>query len=148
MKTITSFFMALMLLAFITECPVWAQSELLAYTKSPDHPSTWVVGATNIHQAFRWDTSKQMLFADVKYSTRDYADSIHPTQEGDYALSFPSVHLDSSTNKLTAHGTTIGALHHGILGSEVVLKRGLELDIHRHHGKIYAAIVPGPSDNR
>jgi hypothetical protein len=146
MKTITSFFVALMLLAFITECPVNAQSELLAYAKSPDHPGTWVVGATNIHQAIRWDASKQMLFADVKYSTRDYADSVHPTQESDYALSFPSVHLDSSTNKLTAHGTTIGALRHGFFGSEVVLRRGLELDIHRHHGKIYAAILP--SDNR
>ena len=137
-----------MLLAFITECPVWAQADLLAYAQSPDHPSTWVVGATNIHQAIRWDASKQMLVADVKYSTRDYADSVHPTQESDYALSFPSVRLDSSTNKLMAHGATIGTLHHGLFGSEVVLKRGVELDVHRHHGKIYAAILPGDNGNR
>ena len=142
MKTITSFFVALMLLAFIAECPVWAQSELLAYAQSPDHPSTWVVGATNIHQALRWDASKQMLFADVKYSTRDYADNTHPSEESDYALSFPTVHFDSNSNQFTAHGVTLATLHHGIFGSNVVLAQGMELDINRHHGKIYARIIP------
>ena len=99
------------------------------------------MGADNIHQAIRWDESKRRLFADVKYSTMEYADSMHPTKEEDYSLAFPSVHLDPETNKLTSNGSLIGTLRHGFFGSEVVLIHGLELDVHRKHGRIYAAIA-------
>lgn len=142
MRTMAYIFAVLLLMTFGFECPVHAQTDLMAYAKSPDHPSTWVVGATNIHQALRWDESKRMLVADVKYSTRDYADGIHPTEESDYTLSFPTVHFDSSSNKFTAHGVTIATLRHGFLGSRVVLDSRVELDVHRHHGKIYAMIIP------
>ena len=141
-----SIFAVLLLMTCGFECPVHAQAELTAYAKSPDHPSTWVVGATNIHQALRWDESKRMLVADVKYSTRDYADGIHPTEEGDYTLSFPTVHFDSSSSKFTANGVTLGTLRHGFLGSHVVLDPQVELDVHRHHGKIYAVIARSEND--
>jgi hypothetical protein len=146
MKTITSFFLTLGLLGFLSGCPVLAQSYSLAYAKSPDHPSTWVVGASNIHQALRWDASKHMVFADVKYSTRDYADDSYPPKESDYALAFPAVHFHSNSNTFTAHGVPIGTLHHGLFGSSVALRHGVELDIHRQHGKVYASIVQDEND--
>jgi len=116
------------------------------FVESPDHPQTWAAGASNIHQALRWDARKGELVVDVKYSTRDWADSAHPTQEGDYSLAFPNVHLDAASGRLTSNGTTIGNVRHGLFGSEVVLDRNVQLSIHRHEGKIHAMIIPGGDD--
>jgi hypothetical protein len=87
-----------------------------------------------------------VLFADVKYSTRDWADDTHPAQESDYSLAFPDVRFDSGTGRLVSNGTTIGTVRHGLFGSEVVLDRGVQLSVHRHDGKIKAMIVPGGND--
>jgi hypothetical protein len=133
--------LSLFFVGFVGFSPIYGQSFSDAYAKSPDHPNTWVVGASNIHQDLRWDNAHRMLVADVKYSTRDWADSAHPTHESDYTLSFPSVHLDKSSQALTVSGTHIGTLSHGIFGPDVKLDSKAELDIHRHHGKIYAAIA-------
>ena len=124
------------------------QTSPVAVVKSPDHPETWVVGATNIHQALRWDNSRHMLVADVTYSTRDWADSMHPTRESEYTLAFPSVHLDRTSEALTANGSRIGHLTHGLFGTDVQLVPEAELDIHRQHGKIFAAIAPSMGDER
>lgn len=113
-----------------------------AYAVSPDHPHTWVSGADNVHQALRWDSQKQLLFVDVKYSTILYSDDANPTEEQDYSLSFPSVHLDPAHGVFTSKGITIGKLHHGLFGANIVLDKGVELDVHRHHGRIFAEIVP------
>jgi hypothetical protein len=144
MKTI--FILAFLSVAFLTRVSLHAEEFTGGgvYASSPDHPSTWVNGADNIHQALRWDPEKHMLFADVKYSTILYADSVHPTEENDYALSFPSVRLDSATGVFKANGVRVGILRHGFFGSHIVLDKNVELDIHRHHGRIFAVL--GPSE--
>ena len=126
----------------MSSCPACGRALGSAFATSPDHPTTWVVGASNIHQDLRWDYVHQMLVSDVTYSTRDWADSVHPTRESEYTLSFPSVHLNRSSQSLTAGGTHIGTLTHGIFGTGVKLDRQAELDIHREHGKIFGAIAP------
>jgi hypothetical protein len=141
MKTIT-LFLSVLLVGFVAFSPLYGQS----LAKSPDHPSTWVVGASNIRQELRWDNARNMLVADVTYSTRDYADSIHPTHESEYTLAFPSVHLNPSSEVLTAGGVRVGTLTHGIFTSGVKLDPNAELNIHRHHGRIYAEIAPAPVD--
>ncbi len=122
--------------------PTYGQISSYAFAKSPDHPNTWVVGASNVHQSLRWDHTHHMLVANVTYSTRDWSDSVYPTHESEYTLSFPSVHLDRSSQTLTAGGTQIGTLTHGLFGTGVKLNPKAELDIHRQHGKIFAAIAP------
>jgi hypothetical protein len=134
--------LVLVLVAFTASCPGLAQTNRRVFAESPDHPSTWVIGAFNIHQALRWSSSRHMLFADVKYSTRDYADNTHPTVECDYALSFPTVHFDASSQIFSVNHAPIGTLRHGFFGSHVVLESNYELDIRRHHGRIFAAIQP------
>jgi hypothetical protein len=116
------------------------------YATSPDHPSTWVDGATRTHQDLRWSDDKHMLVADVTYSTRDYADNTHPTEDDSYTLRFPTVHFDSATGKFTVGGVTVAHLEHGFFGSHVALEPKVALSIHRHHGVITAALIPGTSD--
>jgi hypothetical protein len=144
MKTFT-LFLSFLLVGFVAFSPTYGQVySSYAFAKSPDHPSTWVVGASNIHQDLRWDEPKQMLVADVTYSTRDWADSMHPTHEGEYTLGFPTVRFDKSSQTFVAGGTKVGTLKHGLFGPDVVLDPTAELNIHRHHGRIYAAIAPVP----
>jgi hypothetical protein len=113
-----------------------------AYAKSPDHPKTWVDGATRTHQELRWSPDKHLLLADVTYSTADFADGPHPTQEDDFVLTFPTVHFDPASGKFTAGGVVVATLHGGILGHDVSLDPKVELSIHRHHGVVYGALIP------
>jgi hypothetical protein len=127
--------------------PGRAQTNGYAFAQSPDHPKTWADGATRIHQSLRWSASKQTLFAEVTYSTADFADGPHPTQEDDFTLSFPTVRFDPASNKFTANGFVVARLHHGLFGSEILLDPKVQLSIHRHHhGVVYAALVPGDND--
>jgi hypothetical protein len=126
--------------------PVCAQIPAYAIARSPDHPSTWVDGATRERQSLRWSPSKHMLFALVTYSTADFADGPHPTQEDDFSLALPTVHFDPASNHFLVDGTVIATLRHGIFGSSVALDPKLALSIHRHHGVVYAAIIPAPRD--
>jgi hypothetical protein len=112
-----------------------------AYATSPGHPTTWVAGATRVHQDLRWDGRHNVLVADVKYSTADWADSDNPTQEDDFILPFPSVRFDPATNKFMANGVVIGTLRDDFIGHKVVLNPGVALSIHRHHGIVHAAII-------
>jgi hypothetical protein len=113
---------------------------------SPDHPSTWVVGAHRERKALRWDSSRHILVADVKYSTQDYADSANPTQTDDHTLAFPNVHLASngtdliSTNR-DGDSARIGQIKNGLFGKEVVLRNGVNLNVHRVDGRIHASLV-------
>ena len=141
MKIIT-LVLSLVVVGWAASSAAYGQLNTVAFATSPDHPSTWVAGASNIHQDVRWDKARQMMVADVTYSTRDWADSPHPTEEGKYTLSFPSVRIDRSSGVLVAGGTRVGRINHGILGDEVVLNRNAELEVHRHHGRIFAAIAP------
>jgi hypothetical protein len=112
-----------------------------AYAKSPDHPKTWVDGATRTHQELRWSDEKHMLVADVVYSTADFADGPHPTQEDDFTLTFPTVHFDPASGKFTANGVVVARLHGGLFGHEVALDPKVDLSIHRHHGVVYGALI-------
>jgi hypothetical protein len=118
---------------------VHASNYILA--ESPDHPKTWVVGATRIHQALRWSNEKHMLLADVTYSTRDFADGPHPTEEDDFTLFFPTVHFDPATHRFTAKGVVVATLHSGLFGPDVSLAPDVMLSIHRHHGVVYGALL-------
>jgi hypothetical protein len=140
MKMISAFFV-LFLLVFNSQAALGAPPALAVYAASPDHPHTWVSGADNVRQALRWDDNRQMLVADVKYSTVAYADDTHPTEENDYTLTFPTVRFDRTSGKFTAHGTTVAMLHHGLFGVDIVLNRDVELSIHRHHGRIFGQIL-------
>ncbi len=133
---------ALLLVGFLGLSWAGAASTLGTFAESPDHPATWVSGADNVHQALRWDDSRRVLVADVKYSTIAYADNTHPTEENDYTLSFPAVRFDAQSGEFTAKGTKVATLHHGIFGADVVLDKGVELSVHRHHGHIFASLMP------
>ena len=120
-----------------------------AYAKSPDHPKTWVDGATRTHQELRWSAEKHMLLADVVYSTQDFADGPHPTQEDDFTLTFPTVRFDRAAKIFTADGKVVARLHGGLFGSEVDLDPKVTLSIHRHHGVVYGALIPNyDTENR
>jgi hypothetical protein len=118
-----------------------------AYARSPDHPTTWVDGATRTHQSLRWNDEKHLLVADVAYSTADYADDAHPTEENSFTLTLPTVRFDAATGKFIADGKTVATLKDGFFGHHVVLSPNVELSVHRHHGVIYGALVPGNSDD-
>jgi hypothetical protein len=117
-----------------------AQNEGPVLAKSPDHPKTWVDGATRTHQSLRWSASRQLLVAYVTYSTADYADDTHPTQEDDFTLTFPTVHFDAASKKFTANGTVVARLKSSLFGDEVALEPSVGLSIHRHHGVVYGAL--------
>ena len=141
MKAI-SVLLSIIAAGFVSASPGFGQMSPYSFAKSPDHPSTWVAGASNIRQVLRWDPSKQMLVADVRYSTRDWADSVHPANESDYTLTFPTVQLDRASGTLEASGRPIGKVSSGLFGTNVHLSQKAELDVHRHHGRIFAAINP------
>jgi hypothetical protein len=141
MKTLPSI-VALIIGAALAQSPLCAMPAGLSFASSPDHPQTWADGASRIHQDLRWDAARQMLVADVKYSTVDYADSAHPTQVDDLTMAFPTVRFDSQSNRFTANGVVIGSLRPGLFGTDVVLSKNADLDIHRHDGRIFARIVP------
>ncbi len=143
MKRTLLLFFASLVLACTAATQARADYNEDAYAKSPDHPKTWVDGATRIHQELRWSPDKHMLLADVVYSTQDYADGPHPTQEDDFTLTFPTVHLDPASGTFTAGGRVVARLH----GDGVKLDPKVELSIHRHHGVVYGALVPNYDEN-
>ena len=98
-------------------------------------------------QSLQWSPTKHMLFALVTYSTRAYADGTHPAQEDDFSLALPSVHFDASSDHFLVDGSVVATLQHGFFGSSVALDPKLALSVHRHHGIVYAAIVPRPRDD-
>ena len=110
------------------------------YAASPSHPSTWVTGAMCTRKQLRWDGDHGLLVADVTYSNQDYADATNPTRQDDFILSFPGVRLNQN-HEFVADGRVIGSLKDVFLGHEVVLKPGVVLSVHRHHGIIHAALI-------
>jgi hypothetical protein len=118
--------------------PVSADTVLAS---SPDHPKTWEAGAAKSYLALRWDSKKNMLVADVTYSTQVWADATHPPEEQDEIITFPSVRFDPGTKSFTAKGVTIARLHPMFLGNDIVLEKGMELSVHRKHGFIYGKII-------
>lgn len=112
---------------------------------SPDHPQTWVVGANRESQTLRWDGNRRILLCDVKYSTKDYADSVNPAESDSHTLTFPRVHLAANGVDLCATNregqtATIGQLRNGLFGKEVVLNKHVDLNVHRIDGAIHAAL--------
>lgn len=126
----------------------WAAS----YTKpvymkitSPDHPTTWTAGALQQSRVLRWDSSRQRLVADVKYSSKFYEDSANPGRTDDHQLVFRNVRLAANGTDLIAskHGESviIGRVDHTFLGQNIVLNKGVNFNVHRESGKIYASLV-------
>jgi hypothetical protein len=109
--------------------------------ESPDHPKTWVDGATRAHQALHWSPEKHLLSATVTYSTADFADNTKPTQEDTFSLSFPSVHFDAASGNFIAGGTVVARLHHGLFGDGVELAPGVTLSIHRREGVVVGKLL-------
>jgi hypothetical protein len=138
---VTAFF------ALAVAYPLAAGDAMPAYLKisSPDHPQTWVAGANQYSKKLRWDDKRHQLVADVKYSNIDYADSVHPAKIDYHTLAFPSVRLVNGTDLRATdrNGDTkmIGRLQDGFFGKEVVLNRGVELNVHRIDGAIHASLV-------
>ena len=95
-----------------------------------------------MHQSLRWSAAQHMLLAYVTYSTADYADGPHPTQEDDFVLTFPTVHFDPASHQFMANGTVVATLKHTLVGEQVALAPNVELSIHRHHGVVYGALLP------
>jgi hypothetical protein len=144
MKIRTSFTTIAALLLVFLASPVCAQIPTYAIARSPDHPTTWIDGATREKQSLRWSPTKHMLFALVTYSTADYADATHPPQEDNFSLPLPTVHFDSGFDRFVVNGTIVATLRHGLFGSSVILNPKFALSVHRHHGVVYAAIIPAP----
>jgi hypothetical protein len=140
--------MASALFALALTHPLAASGAMPVYlsVSSPDHPHTWAAGANQLSKKLRWDGARNQLVADVKYSTADYADSVNPATTDDHTLAFPNVRLAKDGNDLRATDrsgitATIGRLQEGLFGKEVVLNKGVHLNVHRVDGAIHAALV-------
>jgi hypothetical protein len=125
-------------------------TRLLAYdavvATSPDHPKTWVDGAIRAHQGLHWSPEKHLLLATVTYSTANFADNTHPTEEDTFQLAFPTVHFDSASGRFTAGGMLVATLHHGLFGETVSLAPDVDLSIHRHEGVVFAKLLVSRSE--
>jgi hypothetical protein len=109
--------------------------------QSPDHPTTWVDGATRTHQALHWSPENHLLSATVTYSTANFADATHPTEDDTFSLAFPTVHFDAASGNFTAGGQVVARLHHGLFGDGVELAPGVTLSIHRHSGVVVGKLL-------
>ncbi len=137
---------AAMVLASVNVLAASDSKPVFLTVTSPDHPQTWVAGAHQKAKTLRWDSSRNMLVADVKYSTEDYADSVNPTREDSHSLPFPRVRLAKNGTDLLATnhlGQTakIGRIEDGLFGKHVVLNNDVSLNVHRADGKIHASLV-------
>ena len=137
---------AAMVLASVNVLAASDSKPVFLTVTSPDHPQTWVAGAHQKAKTLRWDSSRNMLVADIKYSTEDYADNVHPTREDSHTLPFPSVRLAKNGADLLATnhiGQTakIGRIEDGLFGKHVVLNNDVSLNVHRSDGKIHASLI-------
>ena len=141
MKTVT--LIALAAAAALSSASAYATAETFhgAFATSPAHPTTWIIGASRDEQSLRWDNRLHELVADVRYSTKDWADSVHPAQEDDFVLPFPSVRFDPEAKSFRANGVSIATLRDGFWVREVVLNPDVALSIHRHHGVVNATLI-------
>ena len=123
---------------------------------SSDHPQEWYNRTGDkLSQYLEWSRSKDHLVLHVAYANVSDTSSVWREQSyvDSFDLSFPTVRLDRSANRLyvvASHGheSTIGHLESGAFGNRVVLEHHLELSAHRHNGVIRASInsVGSPAD--
>jgi hypothetical protein len=117
---------------------------------SPKHPATFAVGANDkLSQNLEWDNDTQTLFAKVTYSevSGGGEDEMDPANYKTYALPFPTVKLDQNNNLVAINDThdqhVVGHLEGGPFGTNVVLRRNVQLIAHRRDGKLSARLIVG-----
>ncbi len=117
---------------------------------SPDRPRVWYnPSGDKLTQYLEWSPAQGQLILHVAYAnvgdtTAAWSDQYYLDS---FQLAFPSVHLDSSRNRLyvvTGHGhqSEIGHLEPGVMGDRVVLDDHYQLSAHRRNGVVEAAIKP------
>ncbi|MCE0497327.1 MAG: hypothetical protein LV481_05195 [Methylacidiphilales bacterium] len=148
MKNLPRITLTLGAVMILASANAWAASySTPVYMKitSPEHPTTWTSGALQQSRVLRWDSSRQMLVADVKYSSKFYEDSANPGQTDDHQVAFPNVRLAANGTDLIAskHGESviIGRVERTFLGQNIVLNKGVDFNVHRESGKIYASLI-------
>ncbi len=122
---------------------------------SPDHPAVWYNrSGEKLSQYLEWICSKEQLVLHVAYANVGNTSAVWRNQSyvDAYELSFPTVRLDRSNNRLYVvskhgHESSIGHVESGAFGHRVVLDRRVELSAHRQNGVIKAAINSGGIPN-
>jgi hypothetical protein len=118
---------------------------------SPDRPAIWYNRAGDkLNQSLAWSSSKGELILYVTYNRVQFLQSRDDLLVDNFQLSFPSVRLDRSQNRLyfvdkANHRMTIGRLDSG-LGNGVVLAPGVKLSAHRQNGVLVASIISTSRD--
>jgi hypothetical protein len=122
---------------------------------SPDRPPVWYNRTGDkLSQYLDWSHSKGQLVLHVAYNKGDSTSyQRDQTLIDSFELSFPTVHMDWSKNRLYVvadHGReiTIGHVDTGGLESRVILEDNLELSAHRRNGVVQAAIKSVGNLNR
>jgi hypothetical protein len=137
----------------LLQVPCSAGQPLFCIT-SPDRPPVWYNRAGDkLSQYLDWSNSKDQLVLHVAYNLGNSTSyERDQTWIDTFELSFPSVHLDRSKNRLyfiADHDReiTIGHLESGVVGTRVVLENA-ELSAHRRNGVVQAAIKSVSSPSR
>lgn len=121
---------------------------------SPDHPAIWYnASGTKVSQDLMWDAHKQQLVLRLAYDQVEFTPQNDQTYYDTFRLWFPTVQLDSSTNRLyfrTDDGrrVDIGHIEPGIMGIKAVLNDRFQLSAHRQDGRIEAKIIAVDVANR
>ena len=148
MKPISLLSLALGSILFLASAHAWAGPEP-SYLKvtSPDRPYVGTRGSLQETKVLRWDSSRQMLMADVQYTTGFTADyTVNPVESNHYLLAFPNVQLASNGTDLVAtnrrgESAVIGRKEDTLFGQRIVLNPGVDFKIHRVSGIIHASIT-------
>ena len=131
----------------LTQLPCLAGQPDFCIT-SPDRPAVWYNRTGDkLSQYLEWNQAKDQLVAHVAYANVGNTPAVWRDQSyiDTFKLAFPTVHLDSSRNRLyvadRGHRNNIGHLEPGVFGIRVVLNSNLELFAHRRDGVVNASIL-------
>ncbi len=135
--------------ALFSAHPIFSAGAAFSIT-SPDHPPDWYNRAgEKLSETLSWSTSKQELFLTVAYSNIAATSFVwrDQTYVDSFNLSFPSVRLDRSDNRLyireKGNRIGIGRLEPGLFGSRVILDEEVSVSAQRRNGYVEAAITGG-----
>ncbi len=120
-------------------------------TTSPDHPRTFFTsGREQVDHYVQWNADAGALEGHVTYGTPSLdANWWNPAYYDSFKVHFPNVRLDAQEGRLYVidsrkHQVTIGHMQPGVFGQRVELERNVDLSMHRHDGRLDAALVAGP----
>jgi hypothetical protein len=140
---------------FLLQLPCSAGQPNFSIT-SPDRPPVWYNRAGDkLSQYLEWSRTKGQLVLHVAYADVSDADFSWRDQSyiDTFELSFPTVHLDSSKNRLYVvadhdREINIGHLESGVFRTRVALNPDLEFSAHRQNEVVNGSIRSVSRSNR